>query len=735
MRLRHLIRAATRIRAAAFVIVVSADSLVAQTARTTIRGVVRSLAGPVAGANVFVLETLDGVLTDSSGSFAIQASAPLPLTLYVKRIGFVPFQRVLTDAASVTVTLERSAAVLQPITVHAGAYTAGEERGATLTPLEVVTTPGTSADVNRAIQLLPGVQAVDDGTALFVRGGDFTETKAFLNEAPLLNPVQLLTPSGTFVGTVDPFQLDGIFFSSGGFGARYGDALSGVIGLRTRGAATRSTATLGAGLAAISADGAARVSPSLTLRVAGNRFDLEPFLRVNEASRSFAPPPHGREVSASATLTYRPSAEIKFFGIDQTNIVGVDLDEPSFSGTFDSDVASRLLVATWRDVFGRLAPLLSVSEARLTRHEHYGAFALDAAQRQRQLHAQLSLEASPTLRLRGGGEVERLASDLAGSLPKSAYDQSSGARTTLFSIDQPGTRSGLFVEADWHVGGALRLTPGIRSDRSTLTDKRTIDPRFSAAWRLAGVVTLTGALGWYHQVPDPMLFDDSVGTPGLEPMRSRQAVVGLQAGEGPLTLRIEAYSKRYDDLALQTRDYRVRPNARGTSRGIDVFYKGRLPVGGIELRTISSYLVARRSDPESGAIVRAPFDVSSTHAIIAERGLASGVRLGLSYRSATGKPYTPIVGATYDAARDLYVPTYGVPMSERFPSLRRMDISVSRFRAITPSLASVMYASVSNVFDRANVQSWKYSRDYTKREGTKSIFNRAVYFGATLIWQ
>ncbi len=75
--------------------------------------------------------------------------------------------------------------------------------------LEVVTTPGTSADIHRAIQLLPGVQAVDDGTARFVRGGDYTETRVFMNEAQLLNPQQLLTPTGTFVGTVDPFQLEG----------------------------------------------------------------------------------------------------------------------------------------------------------------------------------------------------------------------------------------------------------------------------------------------------------------------------------------------------------------------------------------------------------------------------------------------------------------------------------------------------------------------------------------------
>ncbi|MGQ0642715.1 MAG: TonB-dependent receptor [Gemmatimonadaceae bacterium] len=719
----------------AALVAIAAQGTAAQSSGTTLRGVVRSISGPVVGANVFVLETLDGVLADSTGAFVIQTAAPLPLTLHVKRIGFIPFERVLRDANPIVVTLARAAPVLAPITVQAGAYTAGEERGATLTPLEVVTTPGTAADVNRAIQLLPGVQAVDDGTALFVRGGDFTETKAFLNEAPLLNPVQLLTPSGTFVGTVDPFQLDGIFFSSGGFGARYGDALSGVIGLRTRGAAQRSGATLGAGLAALSADGSLRVSPELSVRVAGNRFDLEPFLRVNSSSRSYTPPPHGRDVSASAIWTYRPSAEVKVFGIDQTNILGVDLDEPSFSGTFDVDVASRLLVTTWRDVFGSVAPLVSISETRLTRHEQYGAFVLDANQRQRQLHAQLAWQATGNLLVRGGGELDRLTSDLAGSLPKAAYDQGPGTRTTVFAVDQPAARNGAFIELDWRVASALRVTPGIRTDHSNLTDRTTIDPRVSVAWRLGSVLTMTGALGVYHQVPDPLHFADSVAGAGLLPMRARQAVVGLQAGEGALIFRVEAYHKRYDDLALQTRDFGVFTGGRGTSRGVDLFYKGRLPVAGIVVRSIASYLVARRTDPETGDVVRAPFDVSTTYTLIAERGFANGVRLAMSYRSATGKPFTPVIGATFDPSRDIYIPTYGAPMSERFPSLRRFDLSASRFSQITPTLNSVLYVSVNNLFDRANVQSWQYSRDYTERVGLRSIFNRSVYFGASLIWQ
>jgi hypothetical protein len=124
-----------------------------------------------------------------------------------------------------------------------------------------------------------------------------------------------------------------------------------------------------------------------------------------------------------------------------------------------------------------------------------------------------------------------------------------------------------------------------------------------------------------------------------------------------------------------------------------------------------------------------------THTVIAERGFANGVRLGASYRAATGRPFTPITGATYDGTRDLYIPTYGAAMSDRYPSLRRVDLSLSRYRMLTSSLASVLYASVSNVFDRANVQSWSYSRDYSRRTPVASIFNRSVYFGASLIWQ
>jgi len=42
-----------------------------------LRGVAHSADGaPVAGANVFLLETLDGALTDSAGRFVVSATSP-----------------------------------------------------------------------------------------------------------------------------------------------------------------------------------------------------------------------------------------------------------------------------------------------------------------------------------------------------------------------------------------------------------------------------------------------------------------------------------------------------------------------------------------------------------------------------------------------------------------------------------------------------------------------------------
>lgn len=733
---RHLVPVAWALGTVAGVAATAVAQLpaTAPAARVVLRGTVQDGdARPLAEANVFLFETLDGVLTDSAGRFAIVTDAPFPLTLVVRRIGYRPAQHLLPSPppAPLVVVLERGATSLAPIAVQAGAYTADEGRSATLTPLQVVTTPGAAADITRAIQTLPGVQVGDEGNALFVRGGDYTETKVFVNDAPLLNTQQLATPSGTFIGSVDPFQLDGIFFSSGGFGARYGNALSGVAGLRTRGSAERPAGSASAGLAVVSADAALPIADAWTLRLAANRTDLRPLFALNGATRAFAPPPRGRDLSASLTWRRGVTGEVKLFSIDQTNRLGLGIDDPTYAGTFATDDRTRLTVLTWRDVLGRWAPRLSLSRTSQATTQSLGVLALDGVMAQEMLFAQVERPVGSALALRTGGEVERTAATLDGAVPGDG-GLAPGAPRVTFALRQRAVRVGPFAEGDWRVGARGRVIAGVRADRSALTRHWTVDPRLSVAWRQGGA-TLTAAWGLYSQVASPLQYDRAVGDPTLPSMRAEQRVAGVQMGEGDVQLRVEAYDKRYRDLVQQRRDNVAVGGGTGSARGVDLFVKGRLPFG-LRSRSTLSLLRARRTDPNTGLQAPAPFDITTSATTIVERDVR-GVRMAAAWRRATGRPYTPIVGTVPEPGTGRLRPRYGAPYSERLPDFRRLDLSASWYRPLSPAWRSVLFVSVNNLLDRRNLHGYTWSPDYRERRPVRSIYNRSVYFGATLLRQ
>ena len=247
-------------------------------------------------------------------------------------------------------------------------------------------------------------------------------------------------------------------------------------------------------------------------------------------------------------------------------------------------------------------------------------------------------------------------------------------------------------------------------------------------------VTVTAAWGLYHQVPDPLYFDDSLAQGArLDPMRAEQRILGAQVGDGDRMARLEAYDKRYNDLAQRTRDYDVVTGGTGRARGVDVFLKGCAPLG-VTGRVSYSFVSSRRTDPDVRVVTHAPFDVTHTLTTVAERSVVGGVRASVAYRYATGRPFTPVAGSEYDAVHGVFIPAYGAPMSERLPAFRRVDLSASYFRQVTPSLQTVLFASVMNIVGRENAQGVRYSSDYSHRRITPSLFERSVYFGGTITW-
>ncbi|MDI6779095.1 MAG: carboxypeptidase-like regulatory domain-containing protein [Bacteroidota bacterium] len=190
----------------------------------------------IAGKNVQLIGILEGDVTDAQGRFRFFTMKTGAQELRATMIGFEPAAKKLNltlgDSIFTKLVLRESFINLKEVTVTASAYSTGDEvKGITLRSLEVLTTPGAAADIFRAIQTFPGVVAVDEGSRLFVRGGDVSETVILLDQATVVHPYKYESPTGGFFGTIPPFLVSGTFFSSGGFSARYGNALSGVLAM------------------------------------------------------------------------------------------------------------------------------------------------------------------------------------------------------------------------------------------------------------------------------------------------------------------------------------------------------------------------------------------------------------------------------------------------------------------------------------------------------------------------
>src|SRR5262252_1550708 len=100
----------------------------AQTPTHVLRGQVSSAHGaPLAGANVFLLESLAEAVSDADGRFALETTARGRVTVVARHVGYAPANVVVPvdTTGGIMLTLRTQAVVLVPIRVQAGAYTAG----------------------------------------------------------------------------------------------------------------------------------------------------------------------------------------------------------------------------------------------------------------------------------------------------------------------------------------------------------------------------------------------------------------------------------------------------------------------------------------------------------------------------------------------------------------------------------------------------------------------------------
>ena len=202
-------------------------------AQSTISGTVTDVKGnPIPGANVYIDGSYDGATTDKDGNFNFTTTEKGTQVLIVS---FLAYQtaRMEIDAGnpkSLSIKLKESVNTLDAVVITAGTFEAGDKaRVSVLKPLDIVTTAGSAGDIVAALQTLPGTQTVGEDGRLYVRGGEADEAQTFVDGIRVAQPYGATTNELPTRGRFSPFLFSGISFSTGGYSAEYGEALSSVL--------------------------------------------------------------------------------------------------------------------------------------------------------------------------------------------------------------------------------------------------------------------------------------------------------------------------------------------------------------------------------------------------------------------------------------------------------------------------------------------------------------------------
>ncbi len=224
---------------------------------------------PVAFANVQIVGTTTGAVTDLDGKFIITGLKPGYINLKITFVGYKTFittEILITNSNPVyqEFELESTTKQLEAVTIVANPFDKRDDALVSVQRIgikEIETNPGANRDISRVIQSFPGVATTPAfRNDIIVRGGGPSESRFFLDgvEIPTLNHFATQGAGGGPVGIINSDFIASVDYYAGSFPASRYNALSGVFEFRQKEGNNKKLnvqGALGASEAALTFDG------------------------------------------------------------------------------------------------------------------------------------------------------------------------------------------------------------------------------------------------------------------------------------------------------------------------------------------------------------------------------------------------------------------------------------------------------------------------------------------------
>jgi hypothetical protein len=663
-------------------------------AQTVVKGSVRDSHGKaVPGANVILKGTYDGASTDTNGGFSFTSDQQGAQILIVSFIGYHDFTSEITLAGTevtANVVLHERINQLEAVTISAGSFTASDASRRTIfRAVDIATTAGATADIAGALNTLPGTQKVGESGRLFVRGGDGSEARTFIDGMVVLDPYAPAAPNAPSRGRFLPFMFKGTSFSTGGYSAEYGQALSSALVLDSKDQAETTRTDLG--LLSVGGDlthvrswGTGSVAAKLQYT------NLGPYFSLIDQDIDWKTPPASVEGVAAFRQQVNTTGMLKVYGNfneSSYSLYNHDIDNYAVASLYKLQNRYGYVNTSYRNVLNdkwsfRTGFAYNHSANRIDVEDHR----IEAAVRGS--HVKAVLEGSPGEKVEIKTGVEIL---------QRTYDETISRDDGV--ISHPKFSEWItshFVESEIYFSNRIVSRVGARTEYNSLTSDLTIDPRISLAFRRGKAGQVSVAYGTFRQTAADQFVKRH---PGLDNERAEHFILNYQRVENRRTFRIESYYKSYTSLVRWIAEGPLTNDGRGYARGAEVFWRDNRSLRGVDYWISYSFLDTEREYLNFPYRATPSFASKHNFSFVCKyfvQPLQS--QLGATFSLTSGRPFQDPNGGRFNGS---YTPSY-------------QDLSFNWSYLPRPHV--IVYFSCTNLLGRNNIFGYEFS-DHPNDEG------------------
>ncbi|MFY9242785.1 MAG: TonB-dependent receptor [Polaribacter sp.] len=608
-------------------------------AQITISGkVTDSKSNPILGANVYLDGTYDGTSSNEIGEFSFKTSETGVHTLVVSFLSFETYIKTadVSSLKNLQIKLREDVNALGAVVINAGTFEAGEKAKVTvLKPLDIVTTASAVGDVLGALQTLPGTSANPENGRLFVRGGDAEETQIFIDGLRVFTPYSPAPNNAPTRGRYSPFLFKGISFSTGGYSAEYGQALSGVLDLTTIDKPDQEKTefqfmTVGAGF------GNTQIWENSSLSVNTSYINLQPYTELFPDRNTWLSPFQSASGEAVYRYSFKDNSMLKVYGAFSYTDLDVIQDNINFEDGFRFGLRNKNLYinSSYKNKLGnnwRIETGISFTNDNST------VKIIDDVinNTENSAHFKVKLKKQITNRFRVSFGSEYFISSFDEKYtPINSQEFNYGFDNNIFAS---------FLETDIFFSKNLAAKLGVRAEHSNLLNEFTFSPRASLSYKTGESSQISLAYGQFYQNPSNnyLKFGND-----FKAENTSHLIANYQHTKQDQIFRIEAYYKDYNDLVkfdteIPTFDSNFSNDGSAYAKGIDVFWRQNGKIKNTDYWISYSFLDTERDFRNYPTTATPNFASAHNFSFVAKHWVEKWKsQLGIAYNFASGRTYT-----------------------------------------------------------------------------------------------